>query len=411
MITQDSLEAEIFFRNYLEKHPVVYDGNFTEVQEFAVQFYRGDFSRMIITRNTLTLLNNEMFAKDLVNYYLMNPEHVSVMRKTEDVNLSFFVELIFLRFPVAKVGCLTKLQSLGLEFCKKYQVYSQFIFETKFAYWEDWCENNSKLSVAFLKGVMNIPDEELLENVFMLYRESNACHYRSTVRHDPENVFWTKGKSYETANCVDFSFGTNEIVPSHRQRNLREADFRHCTMITGFDPKYFIFKSDTFRPYYLKSEWPEYALPDCVPKNVQDAIYAKDFSLLGTDSLGMINVGDVLKDYLCNFNLTILERILDTLSNNSHWILLPSHWGYNRMPEEVVVERLIDWYQADSKWYNIVRVNDSTAEYIKMREQEEERRRKEYEERRKKEHEERRRREYEEWLELVAYLIRELNRR
>ena len=212
--TQDDLESELFFRNYLDKHPVAYDGNFTEVQEFAVQFYREDFSRMIITQNVLTLLNNEMFAKDLISYYLMNPEYVNVMRKAEDVNLSFFVELIFLRFPVAKVGCLTKLQSLGLEFCKKYQVYSQFIFETKFAYWEDWCENNSKLSVAFLKGVMNIPDEELLVNVFMLYRESNDCHYRSTVRHDPENVFWTKGKSREKAYSVNFSFGINAIVPS-----------------------------------------------------------------------------------------------------------------------------------------------------------------------------------------------------
>jgi len=353
-------------------------------------------------------IGSEPFKKEVAKHYI----------QIGDVRNYWFFMNILEKEPIAEIGCLTEWQDFVRQFYQKVSPrekiaiwYWKNDFTTRYWRWEGYIERREFMNgnpmddalIKFLSKVMQIPDEELLDNVFtfldfeVYQRRYIAPNNYTTDGPKREKVpFHVWGSDYveefrpealsrkygkwlvgfdfskqdlravngfhfrqcnlkDTGAKVDLSYKPDTIpeelsgyyqlnlVQSFGYFNLRDSNFQGCEII-GFDPAYFYFSEYTFDKDYLKREWPTYVIDERVPTAIRNFIY--DMSPV---EFSWYNVKANILRSIPYFSQDILKRIIRIYHSD----------GFHHASDERclirIMERLNKLYDTDSYWYELMR--------------------------------------------------------
>ena len=353
-------------------------------------------------------IGSEDFKKEVARHYI----------QIGDARNYWFFMNILEKEPIAEIGCLTEWQAFVRQFYQKVSPrekiaiwYWKNDFTTRYWRWEGYIERREFMNghpmddalIKFLSKVVQIPDEELLDNVFTfldfeVYQRKYVGLNDILVGETKREIFpfrawqkdyvekfrpaalsrkygkWLVGFDFskqdlravngfhfrqcnlkDTGAKVDLSYRTDtlpeelsgyyrlNLVQSFDYFNLRESNFQGCEII-GFDPAYFYFSEYTFDKDYLKREWPTYVMDERVPVALRNFIYE-----MRPVELSWYNVKAAILRSIPYFSQDILKRIIRVYHSD----------GFHHASDERclirIMERLIKLYDTDSYWYELMR--------------------------------------------------------
>jgi len=347
-------------------------------------------------------IKSEEFKKKVARYYI----------ESDTLFDSGFFESILHENPVAEIGCLTEWQDFVRQYCQKSGVSWKEHFISRYWGWEGCLErrNFSPIEhrpmdnevIFFLTKVMQIPDEQLLNDVFDFLSIEEPRFY--DVSDIPSDVMRVKGdfcritlwKNYEEEFrasalsrkyknwLVGFDFSGQDLSTAEgfhfRKCNLKDtnavidlgyrpdtipkeasgiyqlnllqffsyfdlrgSNFQGCR-ISGFDPRYFTFSDYTFDRAYLEKEWPGYVMDERIPMELRNLIYE-----MKPVEFSYYNVKGAIIRYIPYFSTEILKRIIRVYHFDGS---IPT---CDEMLLVRIMKRLIGLYECDSYWYELMR--------------------------------------------------------
>jgi len=272
---------------------------------------------MHLYQELLAFVKSDAFTMELAkNYVSVHCEDVTVRY--------FFFNSLLERYPITQIGCLTELHNV----IRKYYMYlgnytSEFI--TQYWYYEsavEWDSHYKGKIDAVLKGLMKIPDEEMLAKAFAFIKRAHSRFCDCELQSGPIK---------EPSGKRDHYF------------DLRKCKF-HVNEIVMFNPEDFRFSDYTFDRDDLAREWPQYLIDERVPFELRNAIYE-----VNPVWFMQAHAQYFVFKYLPYFTPEILKRI-SRIFKLGYDVCIP---GEPKLVYEIV-QLLIAWYEADPKWYDLV---------------------------------------------------------
>lgn len=258
-----------------------------------------------------SFLESEEYDLKLARYYRSSEKRVTPVNFIIE---DYFFKGLFEKYSIPEVGCLTELQDLMRDYFSENAYCKNFTLS--YWWWEE-AANRVKRFGPFLRGVMKIPDKKLLESVFAFLE---SC---SVTKEEVDNT-WYKLNNYYSKALENIMYRRAKVRDDITYWNL--SDFQKPIPL----------------PIFSDEEAEDKNMPN-VPKGLIVFMYKQNKKLLDDYSIQYI-----LLSCIPQFNLRQL-KMFDAIYGN---VSFKPKSTYRYVA--VIIRLLIEWYEADSKWYEMM---------------------------------------------------------